>query len=161
MIENIPVNLAEEVGLVLVAVISLFKHMGPMIETELCIMAGCDDLKTMFLPELHEAVEFDIPVAENVRIRSSAFAVFRQECFEYIIPVFLDEIHPQQRQTEFLCHGCCIGIICFLRAYRIIQRRVSLDIIICQRIPVAHESTGNLISLLLQKISGDRRVDAA
>ena len=111
-------------------------------------MTGRDRIKALFMGKLHETVEFNIFIAKNIRIGRAAAPVFGKEGFKDVIPVFFDEVDPQQRQTQLFSCRKSVIIISFLRADRIVDGRIAVEIVIGQGIPIAHESAGHVIALL-------------
>ncbi len=100
---------------------------------------------------LDKGLELDFPVAQNVRVRRSAGAIFAEEIFEHEIPVFGGKIAPVQRNTDVFCYGQ--GIPCVFCSRTITKTVIFL--------PVFHEHAGQLAPLLLEAQGGDRRIDPA
>ncbi len=122
------------------------------------IVSRRDRIESKAFRIIEECLELDLLIAEDVRIRRTPLAVFIQKDRKHIIPILLDEVDAKQGQAKALRHGLCVRIILFLRTDIILNGRIAFDVIIGKRIPVPHESAGDLMSLLFQHISSDGRI---
>ncbi|MNO90474.1 hypothetical protein D3C76_819870 [compost metagenome] len=105
----------------------------------------------VFSGEFEEGFEFDLFVAEDIRVWGAARFVLFQEEFEHVVPVLGSKVNGMQFNAEFVAHGLRI---CKIRC----RRTVFLAIIF---LPVLHEQAFHLIALLLQQVRGNGGIDTA
>ncbi len=75
-------------------------------------MAGRDVIRAqIFGSEFQEGFEFDLFIAQNIRIRCSASLVFSQEQFENVIPVFSGKIDGVQFDSQLVTNSFRVGQI--------------------------------------------------
>lgn len=105
----------------------------------------------VFCGELKEGFEFDLFVAQDIRVRRTACFILFEEQLEDVIPVFCGKVDGMQFNTELIADGLRVGEVGSGGA-------VFLTVVF---LPVLHEQAFHLIPLLLQKVGGNRGIDAA
>ena len=141
----------KEVRLVLVSILGL--HYVDVAVLRLCfagVMPHRDLLIAVIEGELQKRVELDVLVAENVGVRGPSVLILGEEIGEHRVPVFLDEIDPEQLHPEPSGRLLGVLVVLLLRALRIVDRRVAEVVAIGQGVPVAHEGPVDVVPLFLQ-----------
>ena len=124
-------------------------------------MPGSDRIKAHLSGIIEKRFEFDVLVAQDVRIRCTSPTIFFQKYRKDVIPVFFDKIHPKELEPQLICYLFGIRIVLFLRTDIILDGRISQYIIVRKGIPVPHESAGHIHSLFFQAIRRHCRIHSA
>ncbi len=105
----------------------------------------------VFRGEFQEGFEFDLFVAQDIRVwRAARFVLFEEE-FKNVVPVFCGKVNGVQFDAELIAHGLRIGEI----------RSGSAVFLAIVFLPVLHEQALHLIALLLQQVGGNGGIDTA
>ena len=139
----------QEIALILLRIESLEQPWAGGV-FDLSIVSGGDPVGAEALRVFEAHAEFDFPVAQHVRIRGASGAVFLEKVGENALPVFTREADLVQRRTQQIAHSASVLIV--------LRRRAIAALVL---IPIAHEQTLHVVTLLLKQVSGDGRVDAA
>ena len=100
---------------------------------------------------IQKGFELDLFVAQDIRIRRPAVAILIEKVLKDIVPVLGREVGLVQWDADLVAHRLGIGQIAHGRA---VLRAVVL-------LPVFHKQALHVVTLLLQKQGGYRRIDAA
>src|SRR5690606_29373886 len=94
--------------------------------------------------------KLDLAIAQHVRIGRAAMAILVEEITEDALAILAGETHLVQRNAELLANVARVLIVLGSGAVAVLVL-----------VPVAHEQALHVVTLLLQQVSGDGRVDAA
>ena len=156
MRKRLLVEVVERVRLVLVCVDALLEHIAArLILPDARIVAR----RNVFRAELHrllqEALELDIAVAGDARIRRPSLRVVRQEVVDNLLLEHLLEIHDIVRDADDLRHAARVVNTAETAAAAVILIKITA------LLRQAHRHTDGLIALLLEQRRRKRAVHAA
>ncbi len=114
------------------------------------IVPGRDPIAPKPLHVLEADAEFDLAVAEHVRVWSASRAVFAQKMREYAFPVLLRKAYAVQGDVEVSANTPCILKIARGRAIGVVVV-----------LPIGHEQALDRVTRVLEQERSDGRVDAA
>ena len=94
MIQLSMIQLTQEIGLIFMRISRPHQvHIAISICFQISIMTGCNVLGTQLMSIFNKSLEFDLFVADNVRIRRAALLVFCNEVLKDSVPVFLFKVY--------------------------------------------------------------------
>jgi hypothetical protein len=93
--------------------------------------------------------ELDLAVAEHVGVRRATSALLGEKIREHLTAILVREIHLVQGDAELAADGACVLEVLCDGAVGVVL------------VPIRHEQTFDLVTLLTQRQRGDRRVDSA
>ena len=142
----------EEVALIFVAVQAAQQLAFAIYIRATHVVAGRNVVcAQVFRGEFQEGFEFDLFVAQDIRVwRAARFVLFEEE-FKNVVPVFCGKVNGVQFDAELIAHGLRIGEI----------RSGSAVFLAIVFLPVLHEQALHLIALLLQQVGGNGGIDTA
>ncbi len=111
------------------------------------IMACRNHIRTEFFRTFQKSVKLYFPVAQNVRIWSTSFRIFFKHIIHNSLPVLFAEVHKIKRYTDLACNHFSHKPV-FLPFTIPVQSGRSI-------VPILHKKSKDIISLLLQKQSGN------
>ena len=114
-------------------------------------MSCCHIIGSKFLGAFEEGVELDLPVAEDIRVRSAALLIFVEHVVHDSLSIFLAQVYKIKRYT-------------YLSGDKLCDKSVLLPFAVtvqCRRsiVPVLHEKCKDIIALLLEYKSCNTRVN--
>src|SRR5579871_17545 len=115
------------------------------------VVAGRDLARTERARVFEEGLEFYFTIAQHVRIRRAAGAVFRQEMLEHPVPVFGSKIARVKRDAEHGADAQRVGAV----AFRVTLAETFVFF------PILHEHAAERHALTLQQQRRDAGIDAA
>ena len=122
---------------------------APLVSRKPCIVARGQEVGPGFHGEIQKRLEFDLRVAEDVRIGGAARGIFRKEVGEDPLLILLREVDRIVGDVQRFADPAHVLEVLLRRAGAV------------QVLPVAHEDAGHLIALLLQEQSRHGAVHAA
>src|SRR6478672_1990117 len=141
----------QEVALVLGPVLGLQKLEQTVEFANLRVMAGRDEVGAEPERVLEEGAKLDLGVAQHVRIRGPAGAIFRQKLVEHPLLVLGRKVDCLDVDTDAI--GNCDGLDQVLA-----RRAVLIGIVV---FPVLHEQADDIVPLLFEQKRSNRRIDPA
>ena len=151
------IQLAQKIALVFVVVFSgkqLVNRLSIFFEFRFpAIVAGCYEVGIVFQAFVQKNIEFYFAVAKHIGIGGAAFAVFGKHVIDYPFFVIDTEIDNMKRNVEFFGNHFGNHGIVFPSAAR---GNGSGAVV-----PVHHEQCHHVMSLLLQQIRGNARINTS
>ena len=130
----------EEVALIFVAVDAAQQAALAVHVLATHVVAGGDKIgPQIFGGKLQEGFEFDLFIAQDVRVRRAAGLVLFQEQLKHVVPVFRREVHRVQFDAQLVADRLRVGQI----------GRGGAVLFVVVFFPVFHEQPSDLIALLL------------
>jgi len=108
-------------------------------------------ISPLFQRFTREGVKLDLPVAENIRIGSTAGGILPEHVINNPLTVFHTKVNGTQPDAELLCNHLSKGDILVERTIALQQPATVM--------PVDHEDSFNLIALLFQQPCSHAGVD--
>ena len=116
-------------------------------------MTGRDIFCSKFFCTFKECVELDLPVAEYIRVRCAAFLIFVKHVVHDPLSVFFAEIHEIEWNAYFTGYHLGNKTVLF---------PLAVSVKSCRRVmPVLHEESKDIISLLLENPGSNTGIDTA
>ena len=117
------------------------------------IMSGRHQVRSHFPGCLQEGIEFNLTIAEDIRIRRPAFRIFIEHIIHHALPVFIAQVNEIERDTDF-------------PGYHFRDETVFLPFAVAVQctfgvVPILHEHGEYVIALTLQKKRRHAGVHAA
>ena len=108
-------------------------------------------IRTEFLGTFEEGVELDLPVAQDIRIRSASFLIFIEHVVDHPLPIFLAQVYKIKRDA-------------YLSRDKFSDKAILLPLAVSMQgsrciMPVLHEKCKYIIALLLEHKSSDTGID--
>ena len=117
------------------------------------VVARGHEIGTQLERFAQEDVELDFAVAQHVGIGRAAFSVLREHIVDHACAIVGREVDYVQRDVQFLGDQFGEDPVVVPRAVALERAR--------RIVPVYHEQSGDLVPLLLEQVSRDRRIHAA
>ena len=114
-------------------------------------MSGRNKVSAQHFCVLKKGFEFDLAIAQDVRIRRAACLVFMEEVFEYVIPVLCSKVSLMKFYAKRVADLLGVCKIFFCRA---VFRPVIF-------VPVLHEQALHLVALFNQQVGRYGRINTA
>ncbi len=150
-------ELAEEIALVLVGIAAGEQPVdGAAVRGDVvaaAVVARGHAVGTQIERRFQEGVEFDLPVAQHVRIGRAAAAVLGEHVVHDSFAVLFAQIDHMERNVEPFGHQFGEHVVVVPRAVAL-QRAGRI-------FPVAHEQADHFVSLLLEQVGRHARIDAS
>ena len=150
-------QLTEEIALVLVGVASredpMYRSFRPLDRLLAAVMAGSDIISPQLLCAFEECIELYLPVAEHVRIGRTAFLILVEHVVHNSLAVFLAQIHEIKRNAYLARHKLSHKPVLLPLAVAVERSRSIM--------PVLHEQSEDIVTLLLQQKSRNTRIDTS
>ena len=144
-------ELIEKIRLILILIFRLEQIVRAVFMQDIRIMPGRDQICAQFVGRAFEVLEFDLPVAENVRVGRAPRPVFGEKIRKYALHVFFGKVHRIIGYVQEIGDAAHVCVILFRRTGAV---RGGF-------LPVLHEQTDDVVSLLFQEQRGDRGIHPA
>ena len=115
------------------------------------IVSGGNNIGSLLYGVVQKAFEFDFSITQHIRIRRAPRTVFLQKISKDFVFILLSEINDVDIDADNIGNGDGIERILFNAAI----------FVIVVVLPVLHEYTAHLITLLLEQGGGYGRIDTA